>query len=146
MRQKKYNTSKGLTLIEIIVSLALLSIIIIPFLAMFVNSTKVNSRSDTTLNATYLAQVTMEELYHFSESYTFMDGLIQLGDNGFTQTTIIVGNDYDFGKEQGPHYIKIEIRKSAYSGNLTKTLVKIYNNSAMDILQAQMETILSWKD
>lgn len=139
-------TRKGMTLIENIISLALLAIIIVPFLTMFVNSTSTNSKSQNILEATYLAQSTMEELYSLSISYPFSDGLLQLTTNGYTETVIVSDDDYNYVKEQGDYYIKIEIRNSAYTGSLVKSVVKIYNNSSMDKLVSQMETILTWND
>lgn len=139
-------TRKGMTLIEIIISLALLAIIIIPFMTMFVHSTSTNSKSQNILDATYLAQNTMEELYSISISYPFSDGILQLTASGYTETVIVSDDEYNFEKEQDGYYIKIEIRNSAYTGNLVKAVVKIYNNSSMNKLESQMETILSWND
>ncbi len=137
---------KGMTLIEIIISLALLAIIIVPFLTMFVHSTSTNSRSQNIVDATYVAQSNMEELYSISTTYTFSTGLLQLTSNGYSETVVASGNDYDYVKEQDGYYIKIEIRNSAYTGNLVKAIVKVYNNSSLDKLESQMETILSWNN
>ncbi len=137
---------KGLTIIEMIISIALLAIITIPFLAMFVHSTSTNSKSQNILEGTHLAQTTMEELYYLSSSYSFSDGLSQLVDMSYVEAVIEHDNDYSYTKEQDGYYIKIELKNSAYAGSLVKTVVKIYNNSSMEKLESQMETILSWKD
>ena len=52
--------NKGLTLIEIIISLAILSIIIIPISSMALSSTKINVESEYRLKALALAQEVME--------------------------------------------------------------------------------------
>lgn len=138
---------KGMTLIEIIVSLALLAIVIVPFLTMIVNSTRTNRTSEDILDATYVAQSNMEELYSLSISDdTFKQDLLQLSGNGFIETVIVTDKDYNYTKEKDGFYVKIEIRGSKYEGNLVKVLVKVYNNSAMGKLESQMETILSWDD
>ncbi|MBZ9636286.1 prepilin-type N-terminal cleavage/methylation domain-containing protein [Clostridium sp. FP1] len=59
MKVKK--CSKGLTLIEVVISLAILAIIIGPILSLTLTSVKINKKSDDKLNALNLAQKRMEE-------------------------------------------------------------------------------------
>ncbi|SNR86443.1 hypothetical protein SAMN05446037_100193 [Anaerovirgula multivorans] len=138
------SSKKGVTLIEILISLIIFIIIIVPFLGMFVQSTKSNSLSQNIIDATYIAQSCMEDVYSISITNNFMDGLTELKDNGFTETVVVADEDYDYTKNIDGYYALIEIRKSAYSGNLVKVVAKIYNNSALEKLEAQMETILLW--
>jgi type II secretory pathway pseudopilin PulG len=137
---------KGTTLIEIIVSLALLTIISISFLTMFVQSANSNSKSENIISATYLAQIAMEDLYSLSKSYSLNDSVLQLSNRGYAKTVIISGSDYNFTISRDGYYILIQLRDSSYSGNLVKVVVKVYNNNSMSILEAQMENILSWKN
>jgi prepilin-type N-terminal cleavage/methylation domain-containing protein len=144
-RKNNLYTRKGMTLVEVIISMAILAIIIVPFLTMFVQSTVTTRKSEVILDATYVAQSNMEELYSLSISKTLSDSIIQLTDNDF-EAIKVADRDYDCTKQGGAYYIKIEIRGSEYEGVLVKTLVEIYENSSMDKLEAQMETILSWND
>lgn len=57
---KFIKNKKGLTLIEIIISLAILSIIIAPILSLTLNSVKINKKSDEKMEALSLAQKKME--------------------------------------------------------------------------------------
>ena len=59
---KKIFNQKGLTLIEIIVTLAVLGIVIAPLMSMFVASQKVNVESRKEYDALQLAQKYMEEI------------------------------------------------------------------------------------
>ncbi len=54
--------NKGFTLVEIIITIAILSIIIIPIYSLFLTSAKANNMSVHKLNATMIAQSYMEEL------------------------------------------------------------------------------------
>lgn len=144
--KRELGDRKGMTLIEIIVSLALLAIIIVPFLNMLVQSTVTTKKSEVILDATYVAQSVMEELYLLSISYNFSDSILKLTENEYIEEIVVAGKDYDYTKENDNYYVKIEIRGSKYEGNLVKALVIIYNNSSKDKLEAQMETILSWND
>jgi prepilin-type N-terminal cleavage/methylation domain-containing protein len=57
---KFIKSKKGLTLIEIIISLAILSIIIAPILSLTLNSVKINKKSDEKMEALSLAQKKIE--------------------------------------------------------------------------------------
>ena len=52
---------KGFTLIELVVSIAVLSIIIVPFFGIFTNAAKLDMRSEKDLTANYLAQQLVAE-------------------------------------------------------------------------------------
>ncbi|MEK5231261.1 prepilin-type N-terminal cleavage/methylation domain-containing protein [Lysinibacillus sp. FSL K6-0232] len=55
----------GLTLIEVIASILLISIILLSFMSMFLQSSKTTATSDDIVNATYLAQKEMESIYKY---------------------------------------------------------------------------------
>lgn len=55
--------NRGLTLIEVIASLVIISIILISFLGLFLQSKKTNVSSEGIQDATYEAQKVMEQLY-----------------------------------------------------------------------------------
>lgn len=59
---KRFFNQKGLTLIEIIVTLAVLGVVITPLMSMFVTSQKVNVESRKEYEALQLAQKYMEEI------------------------------------------------------------------------------------
>lgn len=59
MRKLK-NDDRGVTLVEIIVSIAILAIIVLPFLNAFVTATKTNVKAKNEMNATQLATNIME--------------------------------------------------------------------------------------
>jgi len=61
---------KGFTLIEVLISLVVLSIVIIPFTEIFMTSTKVDNISKRDIKATYLAQNYMEMAkYNYGETF-----------------------------------------------------------------------------
>lgn len=103
---KKINKS-GLTLVEVIISLAILGIIIIPLSSLFLNSVKNNVRSEDQLKANQLAQEKMEEIMHknvlsnasdteteddFTIAYSIED---MAGYGGVANTTGTLVTDYD---------------------------------------------------
>ena len=68
MRKLK-NDDRGVTLVEIIVSIAILAIIVLPFLNAFVTATKTNVKAKNEMNATHLATNIMEGIEKNSMKY-----------------------------------------------------------------------------
>ncbi|SEO93884.1 prepilin-type N-terminal cleavage/methylation domain-containing protein [Amphibacillus marinus] len=74
---------QGLTLVEVLASITILSIIVVTFLAFFIQSARTTKVSEDVMDATYLAQSYMEKIYYqstqddasFSELQVFIDGL-----------------------------------------------------------------------
>ena len=58
----------GTTLIELVVAIAILSIIVTSFLIFFVQSSQTTQSSENITDATYLAKEEMEYLYNLSVS------------------------------------------------------------------------------
>lgn len=111
--------NRGITLVELIVSITILAIIVLPLLNAFVTSSKTNAKSKDEMNATDLATNIMEGLerdslkevaYQFnypSEGFNLVD----IGDTGDTCELILVpngGNPY-FNKAIRFEEVKSEV-------------------------------------
>lgn len=68
MLKKFLNNEKGLSLIEIIASLIILTIILLSFFTFFINSAKTTKTAETIFDATYYAQMEMEKLYNLTKT------------------------------------------------------------------------------
>ena len=91
--RKLRDDDRGITLVELIVSIAILAIIVLPFLNSFVMAAKTNAKSKNELNATHLAENIMEGVeknsmktlaYQFnypSEGFDIADGFA-IGSSG----------------------------------------------------------------
>lgn len=91
--RKLRDDDRGITLVELIVSIAILAIIVLPFLNSFVMAAKTNAKSKNELNATHLAENIMEGVeknsmktlaYQFnypSEGFDIADGFV-IGSSG----------------------------------------------------------------
>ena len=73
---KNQKNSKGFTLVEVLIAVSILAIAVIPLLANFVLSSKVNVKSKRTLNGTMVAQNIMEGISAFGVEST----IVQLED------------------------------------------------------------------
>ena len=124
---KTKNKRDGLTLIEVILSLAILGIIIISFLNMFVFSTVTNSKSEDIMDATYIAQGRIEKRFEESKDRT-------------VPIPLDIGKIYS-GSIEG-YWIEEEILN--IDDNLVRLIVKVYSDESKNKLEAQMETYLLW--
>ena len=122
----------GFTLIEIILSFAILSIVLVAYLTLFTNASRDNSSALYKSRAVYIAQSYMEKIYEGGTEYSY---------DSFR--TILTTDDPDYGfvwdsaneefhKTENNYYIKIKI--TLKTGNLYKVLVRIYNNSQTELL------------
>lgn len=61
--RKRLNSEKGLSLLEVFASILLISIILLSFFGLFVQSKKTGAVSEEIVDATYLAQTELENIY-----------------------------------------------------------------------------------
>lgn len=128
----------GLTLVELILSIAILGMIIVTFMPIFVMSAKTNSRSEVTLDSTYLGKDAMELAYDFSRTVPYNELKNKLiNEKGFKE---ISSNKYSYEYED-KKYLHISFTEN---GNLIKVVTKIYKHKSMNKLEVQYETLYSW--
>lgn len=82
MRGKINN--KGLTLVEIIITLAVLGIVITPLMSMFVTSQKINAQSEIEYRAIQIAQKHMEEI----KGMEYLEYSDEAGDEHYDERTV----------------------------------------------------------
>ena len=88
--------AKGITLIEVIISVALLSILIIPVSAMVMTSLQINKKAEYKQKSAYIGQQILEELKVYSDIKLRSDSSFQLLDGNFINKYIETDNKYDF--------------------------------------------------
>ncbi|MPM17093.1 hypothetical protein SDC9_63477 [bioreactor metagenome] len=79
----------GMTLVEVLASIVLLSLIITTFLSFFIQAAKTNNRTDAINEATFIAQEQIELLTYYANTETVEDklGLMETESNGFVIET-----------------------------------------------------------
>lgn len=134
-------SENGRTLIEIVVSIAVLAIIIVPFTSLFIQSSKSLNVSDEIMDATYVAQTVMEEVYHLSQTTSFPP------DNYPPDIDVVPdGDDYVTKMNLEGFHVVLALSKDNSSSELVNVLTQVYDNSSNMKLESQMETYLLWGD
>lgn len=142
----------GLTLIEIILSIAILGIILVAFMPLLVMPAKTNSKSQTMIESTYIGSDTMELIYsqiqnnsisNFEDLSVHLNEKI-LDDEKYDKGTKIEDNIYTYEYENSK-YIKVEFKED---GNLIGLLVKVYKDKDMNDteMEVQYESLYIWKE
>ncbi|ASW42296.1 type IV pilus modification PilV family protein [Clostridium isatidis] len=104
MKTNKLKAKKGMTLIEVIISVALLSMLIVPLSGLVISSLSNNKRSEYKQRASYVGQKVLEELKAYDEILLNIDG----------------GTEY-FELLDGDRIIKASVGNS-FSGNFSRTI------------------------
>ncbi|WP_455721960.1 type IV pilus modification PilV family protein [Agathobacter sp.] len=116
--RKLRDDDRGITLVELIVSIAILAIIVLPFLNSFVTAARTNAKSRNELNATHLAENIMEGIeknsmkslaYQFNypaEGFDIADGFDMSG-NGSNSQELLLDTDAG-GKSVYSSAVKLE--------------------------------------
>lgn len=139
--KKIVNAKKGLSLIELMISIVIIVIILTVFMPLFMLSIRNNSTSDIMLNSTYLGKDTMELIYDLSRSVPYENIEDELVDNmGYTKE--VSDNSYSFEYDDG-RYLNIKFDETE-NGNLIKVIVKIYGDRNMNGPEAQYESLYTW--
>lgn len=87
---------KGITLIEVIISVALLSILIIPVSGMVMTSLKTNKKSEYKQKSAYIGQKILEEIKVYNDIKLQSNSSFQLLDGEFINKYIEADKKYDF--------------------------------------------------
>lgn len=127
MREMFIKNKKGITLIEVIVSAAILSIIIVPISMMVNTSVKTNKNSESKQQATVIAQKLIEDLKINNKP---VGGTIRLLDSSITLNKMVVP---DTGHDIGYKSTNLDVgegfiadmsfqRRETYNGSIAGTL------------------------
>lgn len=139
------NNETGLTMIELLISIAVIGIIIVAFIPLFLMSAKTNTRSEVTLNSTYLGKDAMEVAYYLSKTVSYESLEEKLKEKLEKKEYIEISKDiseniyvYEYKDKK---YLTIKFKEE---GNLIRVIVKIYKDENMNKLESQYESLYSW--
>ncbi|HLT55756.1 MAG TPA: prepilin-type N-terminal cleavage/methylation domain-containing protein [Bacillota bacterium] len=140
----EFKKEKGLTLIEVLVSIVLLSLILIMFFSMFIQTAKVNNSSETIIDATYIAQTEMERIYSYSKNTSYSKREDALADLNFNKVANI--DDwiiFEKNDSNSDFKIVVKLQKQQLEENMNRLILEVYNGD--DNIQAKMENAILWR-
>lgn len=150
-----FKSEAGVTLVELLVSIVILSILMSIFLGMFIQSSKVNVKSEEVIDATYVAQTEMENLYALSKETELNGREIAIIDVlGFPDVSNSEPDFQIFKKETDAYEIKLKVEKNPFTDpteadyhTMTRAVLKVTGNKVIvgDSTTAEMELLLQWE-
>ena len=141
MLNRTIRSQKGITLIEILVAIVILGMIALSFIPLFIQSARTNSHSEEMIDATYVAQSFLEEIYFLSENpdINIKNELLNMG---YEKELSNCHSDLCYSQENNGYYIWTELTNINSNNSLPHAIVRIYEDHSKQKLEAQMETIL----
>ena len=122
----------GMTLVEILASILILSLIVTTFLSFFIQAAKTNNQTDSVNEATFIAQESIELLTYYSHTKTAAEALELMKKESTKNTSGFIVKSNIFKKSEETLYTgTVTVSKEGKEGKEGKTY-------------AQMETRLSF--
>lgn len=137
---KKYRNEKGLTLVEVLASIVILSLIVVTFLTFFINSARTTEISQENLDASFFAQQYMEEVYNIVTDHASLGDIqakINADDNNMTSTS---PTTYEINDDNGTGTIVIEPAKDESGLEINRLLKVVVTYRIPDGKDAKLET------
>ena len=140
----KHFNNNGLTLVEVLVSIILISLVLFTFFSFLIQSAKTGKTSEEVVDGTYLAQLEMEKLYEVSRKEDFNSGIDEIVNSlTYKQITSTTQDEYVFEKSIDGKNIKLKLKEHSYPG-MSYLVIEVFDQENGTRPRAKMETILEW--
>ena len=104
----RWSDESGMTLVEVLVAIALISMIVTTFLSFFIQAAKTNNRTSDINRATFIAQAHLEKLNQYTSYSEIEEEDLRFDQEGFViETTIDVPKD----NTTTPYLTKVTVTK-----------------------------------
>ncbi len=155
MSNNVYRNERGATLVEVIASFVILVILLVSFFTFFIQTKQTTKSSKTNVDATYVAQTEMENIYNTSINYTFNDK-----ENGISglkyQNASCVNTFHKKDTQFSDYLIVLQIEHNAqFPTVLSDITIKVYDKKTLENLdvicdnpqnyKAIMQNVIEWK-
>lgn len=144
---KRYAKNEaGLTLVEVLASIVILSLIIVTFLAFFINSARTTEISSDNLDANFIAQEYMEEIYnivtHNPQSLeSIRSGILAIETLSSTSQTT-----YTINESRGNGTIKVEQAQDENNQPVDRLLKVVVTFRVASGKEAKLETRMIFEE
>ena len=115
----------GMTLVEILASILILSLIVTTFLSFFIQAAKTNNQTDSVNEATFIAQESIELLTYYSHTKTAAEALELMKKESTKNTSGFIVKSNIFKKSEETLYtgtVKVSKEKKTYAQMETRLL------------------------
>ncbi|WP_163537908.1 prepilin-type N-terminal cleavage/methylation domain-containing protein [Gracilibacillus sp. YIM 98692] len=139
-----FHDQKGFTLVEVLVSVTILSMITVSFFAVFAFVSKTNLKSEHSIEAQYIGQDQIESIYQYSQTMTYEEMWSELEKQGF----ILVEQQENariYQIQKDSYRIQVTFSDSIIDSKIKKILLKVFRIGQSEHLVSQLETAYKWR-
>ncbi len=146
VKKYSYANENGLTLVEVLASIVILSIILVSILMILLQSMKAKQISEVIIDATYIAQTEMEKMYELSGQLKASKRDEWFANEKYYHSSVLDDKEvlWEVYRKDADIY-DIEVWWTDTDEQMTRIIVKVYDKSSTSKPQAQMENLLEWK-
>lgn len=130
---------KGSTLIEVLIAMAILALVVAPFLTMFMQAARANAESRVMMDASYYGQALMEEVKYSLDSEPLNDAKNYLLDRGYSEVVIESGHN-TYTKAGGDFTYEVDLDKNSVEQFLQIT-VKVFTDADKKKCKANIQVL-----
>ena len=142
----RHMQENGLSLVEVLASIVILTLLLTTFLMMFLQSAKVNKASEHVIDATYIAQVEMENIYGLSINGTREAAIKELVEHrGYTKEPGPDGAGWIVFNKVYSSDTSIQVKLKNETGAMDRVLVRVFEPPNSTTPKAQMENVIVWR-
>ncbi|MGE7978670.1 type II secretion system protein [Psychrobacillus sp. NPDC093200] len=139
------HNEKGLTLVELLVAIIIVTIILLSFLTFFLQSAKTGKSSEKIVDATYLAQTEMERFYELSVRIKNSDRILGIENLGYSVVSANTEEEiFEKADVTNNGFIKVKLKLQSKSTSLYHLVIEVYDNKEGP-LRVKMENIIEWR-
>jgi hypothetical protein len=142
LSDKKMNEN-GLSLVEVLASIVILTLLLTTFLMLFLQSARTNKVSVDIIDSTYTAQIVMEKMYDLSLKTNYSGREVAIIDQlNYTDKGIDDKGWTVFENDENPvELIKVRLKKG--NGNMDRIIVEVFDKPEI-VPRAKMQNVLVW--
>lgn len=130
LRQKR-----GSTLIEVLIAMAILALVVAPFLTMFLQAARANAESRVMMDASYYGQNLMEDVKYSLGANGIDDARNYLNNQGFS---LDADTEYTYSKTDGDFTYEVDLKEEH---PYLKITVKVFTDADKSNCKANIQVL-----
>ena len=135
LRQKK-----GSTLIEVLIAMAILALVVAPFLTMFMQAAQANAESRVMMDASYHGQNLMEDVKYSLGANGIGDARTYLNGQGYSAEEEVADAHYIYTKTTGNFTYEVDLDTTKVESFLQIT-VKVFTDAGKSKCKANIQVL-----
>lgn len=140
-----YNNNLGFSLVEVVASIVIITLILLSFFGLLIQSNKTGKSSEQIIDATYLAQQEMEKMYSYfkyatKDTWETAFPYTKDEENSTNNLTLYNPTIPSYAKNKEQIIVKA---KDLSPDNTVRIIIEVYDSSGK-VLKAKVENIFSF--